>query len=73
MKRRYIVLSVVAKNDTDKAFLCSGKWDDEQWVFADLWIPLSQIHDDYLHEIEEACEGDAIEIAVSEWWLNQQL
>jgi hypothetical protein len=73
MRTRFIVGDVEARRQTQDAFLCSLRWDDAGYAASNLWIPLSCIHDTYHDEIEEACEGDIIEIGVAEWWLKKNL
>lgn len=70
----FTLCSVTAKRDTEKALLCSGTIDCNgiDWVFSDTWIPKSQIHEDYHDEIDQALAGETIEIAVSDWWVEQQ-
>lgn len=70
----FTLCNVLAKRDTEKAFLCSGTIDcnGAEWVFSDMWIPKSQIHEDYHEEIDKALAGETIEIAVSDWWVEQQ-
>ena len=74
MRTRYLTGMVEAKRQTALAFCCSFNWsDDHGYVASDQWIPLSVILDHDHVEIEEACEGDIIEISVAEWWLKQEL
>lgn len=73
MRTRYIEGEVVAKAETDLAFCCSFAWTDENYVGSNVWIPRSVIHCEYLHHIDDACEGDVITIAVAEWWLKKNL
>lgn len=71
MRTRYLTGQVVAKRQTALAFLCSFDWsDDHGYVASDVWIPLSCIHDSDHSNIEEASDGDLIEISVAEWWLR---
>ena len=37
----------------------------------DIWIPKSVIHKESIAEVDGACEGDEIDIAIAEWWLKQ--
>lgn len=75
MKERYIIGPVEAQAQTDKAFCCNFNWSDRGDDYAiaakDCWIPLSQIDESCHDDIEEACRGDIIEIAVTAWWLEQ--
>ena len=72
MKTRYLIGEVTAKNETQQAFLCSLHWPEHGFAASDLWVPKSVIHPDSLSEVDDACDGDVIEIGIAEWWLNQQ-
>lgn len=75
MKTRYITQLVKAENETPNAFKCTGKLvidkHGSEVPVKDEWIPKSQIHEEDHDTIEEACQGDVIEINVTEWWLSQ--
>ena len=74
MKTRYLTGLVEAKRDTADAFCCSFDWsEDHGYVASDLWIPKSVIHDSDHSTIEEAYDGELIEISIAEWWLKQKL
>lgn len=74
MKTRYLGGLVTAKRQTSMAFCCSFDWsDDHGFAASDLWIPLANIHPEDHDEIEEAFEGQVIEIHIAEWWLKQNL
>lgn len=70
MRDPYIHVAAKAKNETELAFLCTFEYDGV--VFNDHWIPKSQIHESSHSDIDEACEGDDIEILVKKWWLDRQ-
>lgn len=74
MRVRYLEQTVKAIRESEDAFLCSGELEfrGETIIAHELWIPKSQIHEDSHDEIEEAFEGDVIEIFVSEWWLDKK-
>lgn len=74
MRTRYLTGMVRAQRDTRLAFLCSFDWsDDHGYVASNLWIPLSVIHDEDHYKIEEAFDGELIEISIAEWWLRDNL
>lgn len=74
MRMRYLTGLVRAQAQTDKAFKCSFDWSsDHGYVAADLWIPLTNIFEDDHDKIEEAVDGEFIEISIAAWWLEQTL
>jgi hypothetical protein len=74
MRVRYLTGIVRAQRQTELAFLCSFDWsDDHGYVAHDQWVPLSVIDPSDHDEIEQACDGDMVEISVAEWWLRDKL
>lgn len=74
MRNRYLTGLVRAQRQTDKAFLCSFDWEtDHGYIAKDLWIPLSVIDDSDHDTIEEALDGEMIEISVAAWWIESNL
>lgn len=73
MRKQYITLEVTAHNETADAFCCSFVWEECEFVASEAWIPKTQIHDSDLSEIDEAVEGEVIEINVTRWWLNKKV
>lgn len=74
MQTRYLTGLVRAQNQTSLAFLCSFDWsDDHGYMAVDQWVPLSVIHDEDHSQIEEAYDGQMIEISIAEWWLRKHL
>lgn len=72
MRQRYLNGLVRIQRDTEQAVLLSFDWsDDHGYVAVDAWVPLSVVHEDDLYKIEDACEGDIIEIALAEWFLKK--
>jgi hypothetical protein len=62
--------------ETDAAILMSkGTEWHQSGSYAefgdDIWIPKSVLHDDSKDTIEEAIEGEQIEIYVARWWLEE--
>lgn len=74
MRTRYLTGLVRAQNQTGLAFLCSFDWsDDHGYIAVDTWVPLSVIHDEDHSSIEEAYDGEMLEISIAEWWLRKNL
>lgn len=74
MRKRYLTGNVRAEGQTSLAFLCSLDWsEDHGYIGHHVWIPLSVIHEEDHDKIEEAVEGELIEISVAEWWLTKNL
>lgn len=74
MQMRYLTGSVRAQAQTSKAFKCTFDWSDDHGFMArDLWIPLSVIDEDSHSTIEEAVDGELIEISIAAWWLEANL
>lgn len=73
VRQRYIGGPVMAKNQTEKAFLCSFDWSEQHgYAASDMWVPLSVIDEDCHTEIEEAVKGEVIDLYIASWWLEKQ-
>ena len=74
MRQRFLTGLVRAQRQTHLACLCSFDWsDDHGYIALDQWVPISNIHEDDHYKIEEAVEGELIEISICEWWLRKTL
>ena len=51
--------------------MCSFVWEDEYLQFDERWVPLSVIDESCHDDIEDAGDGDVIEIYIAKWWLNK--
>ena len=71
MKQYYIPVQITCIRQSDKALLGSFLWEEEALQFDDKWVPLSVIEESCHDDIEEAGDGDVIEIYVAKWWLNK--
>lgn len=74
MRKRYLTGNVRAEAQTDLAFCCTFDWsDDHGYQAKDLWVPLSVIAEDDHDTIEEAVDGEMIEVSIAAWWLEKNL
>lgn len=73
MKLRYFKGPVTVHRDTELAVLISFNWSDVDYTASEIFVPKSVIHDEYRDDIEDACEGDTIELAIAEWWLRKNI
>lgn len=75
MKRPYVNVNGLAVRQTEKAVLLKDAefvLDGVVQVHVELWIPLANLMSDSLDTVEEAVEGEAIEIFVAKWFLEEQ-
>lgn len=72
MRRRisYTAFTVEGTGETDDAFECDLQGFDT--VHRKIWIPKSCIAIQSLGTIEDATEGDEIEIYIADWWVKNK-
>lgn len=75
MKIAFIGMTGIAQRDTEMAFCIRNP----EYVLngaatvheGDLWIPLANIMEDSHDVIEEAVQGDEVEIFVAKWFMEE--
>lgn len=76
VKTPYISVTGEAKRSSDKAVCISNASYILDGVSTELtgdtWIPLANLTEDCQDTVEEAVQGDEIEIFVAKWWLLEQ-
>ena len=70
MKQKYHGVSATLERETPDAILADVSHAD-YGSMPGLWIPKSVIHEDSLTVIEEAADGDDVELFVAAWWFRK--
>lgn len=75
MRRPFINVNGHAERQTEKAVLITKAefvLNGQVQVHDEMWIPLANLMEDSQDTVEEAVEGEAIEIFVAKWFLEEQ-
>jgi hypothetical protein len=70
---RYFTGPATLHRDTEKAVMISFDWSDVGYVASQVFVPKSVFHESCQDDIEDACEGDTIEVSLAEWWLRRNI
>ena len=70
MKTKFDHMTVTLIKETPNA-LCMDATHIKYGTMPSLWIPKSLILEDSMDAIEEAADGDTLDIYVMSWWMRK--
>ena len=70
MKTKYHGVGATLLNDTDAA-VCMTMDHPDYGRLVDIWVPRSVIHEESLEEIDDAADGDELEVFIKAWWFRK--